>query len=207
MAAPKVGALTVSTRIGARDTAPATLQTHLLDVTPPRLLSATADDPDQDDYVYSAGDTVSIAFDRSTDRGGGAKSGNKAFVDALFAFSEPLAYDCARANAHSCLPALPFGGGEGVAPANRSIPGPIPGPPRDVPAPGRCGGCRLLSAEERLSLLRPGEWATESQARARACACECVRVRACVCACVCVHELVAMICVVGACVVCVLRVS
>ena len=115
MAAPKVGVLTVSTRIGARDTAPATLQTHLLDVTPPRLLSATADDPDQDDYVYSAGDTVSIAFDRSTDRGGGAKSGNKAFVDALFAFSEPLAYDCARANAHSCLPALPFGGGGGCS--------------------------------------------------------------------------------------------
>jgi hypothetical protein len=57
------------------------------------LLSALANDPDNLDYVYSTGDTVSLYFSRPTDRGGGPKSGDKAFVDGLVSFSQPLAYD------------------------------------------------------------------------------------------------------------------
>lgn len=60
---------------------------------PPKILSATADDPDMEDYVYSSGDTIDIAFDRPTDRAGGSHSGNKDFVDDLFAFTQRLAYD------------------------------------------------------------------------------------------------------------------
>ena len=89
----RLGHTTVHTRIGARETARATLTTALGATVAPRLLSAIADDPDNLDYVYSSGDTVSIYFDRSTDRAGGAASGDKSFVDALFAFSQTLAYD------------------------------------------------------------------------------------------------------------------
>ena len=91
--APRVGELTVEIAFAGRTTPSATLQTQIGASVPPALVSATADDPDLLDYVYSSGDTVSIAFDRSTDRGGGTSSGNKAFVDALFAFTQPLAYD------------------------------------------------------------------------------------------------------------------
>ena len=99
---PRVGELSVSTRIGARDTQLAVLQTALRDVVAPKLLSAMADDPDQGDYIYSAGDTVTIAFDRSTDRGGGATSGNKAFVDRLLRFDPPIGTECvARVNSRT----------------------------------------------------------------------------------------------------------
>ena len=33
---------------------------------------------------------VRVLFDQATDRAAGARSGDKAFVDALFAFSMPL---------------------------------------------------------------------------------------------------------------------
>ena len=51
-----------------------------------------AADPDADDFVYSAGDTVTLTFDAPTDRGGAeAFGGNKAYVDRLVSFSDVLA--------------------------------------------------------------------------------------------------------------------
>ena len=53
-----------------------------------------ATDPDAEDFVYSAGDTVTLTFDAPTDRGGAqAFGGNKAYVDRLVSFSDVLAYD------------------------------------------------------------------------------------------------------------------
>ena len=89
----RVGVTTVRTRIGGVETANATLRTTLSSRSAPRLLSALANDPDNLDYVYSTGDTVSLYFSRPTDRAGGPKSGDKAFVDGLVSFSQPLAYD------------------------------------------------------------------------------------------------------------------
>ena len=59
----------------------------------PVLLEAIADDPLESDDVYGAGDTVTLHFDRPTDRGGSGISGGRSFVDSLFSFSEELAYD------------------------------------------------------------------------------------------------------------------
>lgn len=88
----RVGVATVHTRIGPQSTAAAILA--LPDTTTrPRLMSVVADDPDESDYVYSSGDTVTLSFDRPTDRAGGARAGNKAFVDGLFTFTQALAYD------------------------------------------------------------------------------------------------------------------
>ena len=51
-----------------------------------------AADPDAEDFVYSAGDTVTLTFDAPTDRGGAeAFGGNKAYVDRLVSFSDVLA--------------------------------------------------------------------------------------------------------------------
>lgn len=50
--------------------------------------------PNSLDDVYSTGDTISLRFDRPTDRGDLAEpSGGKAYVDSLVAFSTPIAYD------------------------------------------------------------------------------------------------------------------
>ena len=61
---------------------------------PPAILSATVDDPDNDDPIYSVGDTITVVFDMETNRGGrldgsGAPvlGGGASYVDGLFAFS------------------------------------------------------------------------------------------------------------------------
>ena len=104
----RVGVTTVHTVIGDEATAPATLGAGLRDggcrggpawtsddgAAAPRLLSVMAGDPDANDFVYSAGDTVTLTFDAPTDRGGAAAAGgNKAYVDRLVSFSDVLAYD------------------------------------------------------------------------------------------------------------------
>ena len=58
---------------------------------PVALLSFTIDDYDNTDDFYSANDTLTIAFDGPTDRGGGAREGGKDFVAGLFNFSHVLA--------------------------------------------------------------------------------------------------------------------
>ena len=104
----RVGVTTVHTVVGDEATAPATLSAGLRDggcrggpawarddgVAAPRLLSVVVSDPDANDFVYSAGDTVTLTFDAPTDRGGAvAAGGNKAYVDRLVSFSDVLAYD------------------------------------------------------------------------------------------------------------------
>ena len=90
---PRVNLTSVRTSIGGRTTDYMVLSTNIGSTVPPAILSAVADDPDSLDYVYSSGDTVSIAFSTSTDRAGGAQTGNKAYVDSLFSFTQTLAYD------------------------------------------------------------------------------------------------------------------
>ena len=89
----RVGVTTAHTIIGSRNTSQSVLSTSIGSTIAPKLIGAQADDPDNLDYVYSSGDTVNILFDRPTNRAGGERSGDKAFVDELFAFSQKLAYD------------------------------------------------------------------------------------------------------------------
>ena len=71
------------TRIAGRPTAPATLTTLLASV-PPTRLYARADDPDNLDVVYSSGDTVTIGYDRATDRAGGAEGDGEVAAELPF---------------------------------------------------------------------------------------------------------------------------
>lgn len=58
----------------------------------PRIVAFTADDPDNFDEVYSAGDTLTLVTDIATDGllPPRAPSGDRTFVDELFAFSHSL---------------------------------------------------------------------------------------------------------------------
>ena len=69
---------------------------------PPRLASFVADDPDDLDDVYSAGDTLTLGLDMRTDAltvevgswgAGHAAQGDRAYVDSLFGFSLSLGAD------------------------------------------------------------------------------------------------------------------
>ena len=90
---PKLNQTAVRTVIGGRPTPTAYLSSNIGSAIPPVLLSAMAADPDAQDLVYGSGDTVAISLDRSTDRGGGDRAGNREYVDRLFDFSQTLAYD------------------------------------------------------------------------------------------------------------------
>lgn len=60
----------------------------------PLVLSVIADDPDNGDTVLSAGDTVTITFDRDTSANGGiGVNQTKVQVDSLFIFSDSLGAD------------------------------------------------------------------------------------------------------------------
>lgn len=59
----------------------------------PVLVSLTADDPDDGDSIYSAGDTLSLRFDVPTTTPGAPGRLVRAAVDARFAFSEPPGED------------------------------------------------------------------------------------------------------------------
>ena len=89
----RLGNTTAYSALGGRHTPPLLLRTDIGDTTAPTLLRVYADDPDDRDAVYSSGDTITLEFDRPTDRGGGARTGSRSFVDALLTFSETLAYD------------------------------------------------------------------------------------------------------------------
>ena len=52
------------------------------DGTIPVIVNITAEDVDNADSVYSAGDVITVHFSGPTDRG--ARSGGKAYVDRLF---------------------------------------------------------------------------------------------------------------------------
>ena len=93
---PRIGVTYVNTVVPGLGVTPfATLSAGLRDVTTtPTLLSVEVVDPDDLDFVYSAGDTVTLKFDAPTDRGGAlATKGNRQYVDSLVAFSDVLAYD------------------------------------------------------------------------------------------------------------------
>ena len=69
---------------------------------PPRLLTFVADDPDDLDDIYSAGDTLTLGFDMRTDAltkevgswGHDHRShGDREYVDGLFGFSLSLGAD------------------------------------------------------------------------------------------------------------------
>ena len=58
----------------------------------PAIISFDLEDVDNADTVFGDGDTLTIVFDRRTDRGGAqaATRGAEAFVDSLFTFSHPI---------------------------------------------------------------------------------------------------------------------
>lgn len=58
----------------------------------PLITELTLEDMDNADTVYGEGDTITMLFDRATDRGGmgAALKGSEAFVDTLFKFSHAL---------------------------------------------------------------------------------------------------------------------
>jgi len=61
----------------------------------PAISQFVADDPDDRDLVYGEGDTLTVVFDRATDRSrtstGGVHAGGKLYVDGLFSFTAQLA--------------------------------------------------------------------------------------------------------------------
>jgi VCBS repeat-containing protein len=62
-------------------------QYALLEV-PPIAISFLADDPEYPDELYSAGDTLTVSFDRPTNTPGGDEPHTRMTVDSLFSFSE-----------------------------------------------------------------------------------------------------------------------
>ena len=54
----------------------------------PEIVNVTAEDPDNGDDVFGAGDVLRVHFAQATNRG--ANSGGKAFVDRLLAFEPPI---------------------------------------------------------------------------------------------------------------------
>jgi hypothetical protein len=54
------------------------------------FVEVVAEDYDNLDAVYSANDTISLKFDRPTNKGGGETSGGTEYVDSLLNFSTPL---------------------------------------------------------------------------------------------------------------------
>jgi len=56
----------------------------------PVIISLIADDPDDGDIVYSAGDTITMTFDSDTNTPGGAGIQTKTAVDNLFTFTKSL---------------------------------------------------------------------------------------------------------------------
>ena len=57
----------------------------------PRIASASVEDTDNADEVWSAGDFITLTFDMPTDRA--AARGDKAFVDRLFRIQPPIGAD------------------------------------------------------------------------------------------------------------------
>ena len=80
---------------------------------PPRLISFVADDPDDLDDIYSAGDTLTLGLDMRTDAltiGVGSwglehpAHGDRAYVDNLFSFSLSLGADYSPSPSHNLDP-------------------------------------------------------------------------------------------------------
>ena len=57
----------------------------------PRIASASVEDTDNADDVWSSGDFITLTFDMPTDRA--AARGDKAFVDRLFRIQPPIGAD------------------------------------------------------------------------------------------------------------------
>ena len=72
----------------SRSVAPAPIH-----ATVPAIESFLAADPDDGDSAVSIGDTFTITFDAATDRAGGPRQGDRAFVDDMLRFDPPLAAD------------------------------------------------------------------------------------------------------------------
>ncbi|MFT5126652.1 MAG: hypothetical protein ACI8W8_000247 [Rhodothermales bacterium] len=60
---------------------------------PPALTHFIGNDPDDGDSIYNPGDTLTLHFDRATNRPGGSGAQPKSAVDAMFAFSQPIGAD------------------------------------------------------------------------------------------------------------------
>ena len=81
--------------------------------TKPSLVSVVGLDPDNGDNYPSAGDTLTLKFDRKTNRAALARPqppppGSKAYVDFFFAFDPPLGESYRYSPTYSPLPTIPL---------------------------------------------------------------------------------------------------